>query len=658
MEPDFSGWATKNDLKCSDGRTIKANAFKHQDKMTVPLVWAHQHDDPSNVLGHAVLENRAFGVYTYGYFNETDSGKTAKDLVKHGDINSLSIYANKLVQKGGDVLHGDIKEVSLVMAGANPGAFIDNVNLLHGDGAEVLEDEAVIYTGIIGFGDESDPVEHADTNTKEKTPVAPTQEKTVSDVVDTMTDEQKQAMYFLIGEALDEAGASAQHEDNNEEFLAHVESTITTKIKEGLDNMHNIFEGKNKQAVEERLTLSHDQLKTIVDDAPRLGSLKESFIAHAGEYGIDDIELLFPDARTDGNGIAFISRRTEWVNNVLTNTKHSPFSRIKSLAADITADEARARGYVKGNLKKDEVIKLLKRVTTPKTVYKKQKLDRDDIVDITEVDIITWLKAEMRLMLDEEIAVAVLVGDGREPDDEDKIDEDHIRPIAFDVDMYNTTVALTSVNPDPSDIIEQVLRARKNYKGTGTPTFYTTDDVLTDLILDKDTLGRRFYNTEEELAAALRVKEIVTVEAMERVPDVVGILVNLVDYTIGADRGGEINTFDDFDIDYNQQKYLIETRISGALTKPKAAVTIVKNQGNVITPNEPTFDPATGIVTIPNQTGVIYKNDDTNATLTAGAQNALGAGKTLNVQAVPDNGYSFPHNGDYDWGFTRPLAAG
>lgn len=653
MEADFSGWATKNDLKCSDGRTIKADAFKHQDKMTVPLVWAHQHDGPENVLGHAVLENRAFGVYTYGFFNETENGKTAKDLVKHGDINSLSIYANKLVQKGADVIHGDIKEVSLVMAGANPGAFIDNVNLLHGDGLEVDETEAVIYTGITGFSDE-EPVEHADT--KEKTPVAPTQDKTVPEIVDSMTEEQKNAMYFLIGQALDEAGTAKHSGMSDEDFIAHVETTINTKLEEGLTNMHNIFEGKDKKVVDERATLSHDQLKTIIDDGPKFGSLRESFLAHAGDYGIDDIELLFPDARTDGNGIAFISRRTEWVNNVLTQTKHSPFSRIKSLAADITADEARARGYVKGNLKKDEVIKLLKRVTTPKTVYKKQKLDRDDIVDITEVDIITWLKAEMRLMLDEEIAVAVLVGDGREPDDDDKIDEDHIRPIAFDVDMYNTRIELTDANPAPAVIIEQILRARKSYKGTGTPTFYTTDDVLTDLILDKDTLGRRFYSTEEELAAALRVKEIVTVEAMERVTDVVGILVNLVDYTIGADRGGEINTFDDFDIDYNQQKYLIETRISGALTKPKSAVTIIRNQGTVVTPNAPTFVSSTGIVTIPAQTGVIYKNDDTGATLTAGAQNAIAAGSTLNVQAVPDTGYSFPHNGDFDWGFTRPNA--
>jgi hypothetical protein len=670
MEADFSGWATKNDLRCSDGRTIKADAFKHQDKMKVPLVWAHQHNDPINVLGHAILENRAFGVYTYGFFNSTESGQQAKELVKHKDINSLSIYANQLVQKGGDVLHGDIKEVSLVMAGANPGAFIDNINLLHGDGMEVVEDEAIIYTGIIGLAhdglndievEEEEPETKGDISMGDKTDTIEHADKTVQDVIDELTPEQREVMNFVVGDAVEAAVAeatkgAAAHSDiepvDEEKVLAHIDS----KIQEGFETMqHNIFDQSNKEKVGERPVLSHDQLKSIVDDAPKFGSLKESFLAHAGTYGIDDIDLLFPDAKSDGNGISFLSRRTEWVANVLDTVKHSPFSRIKSLAADITADEARARGYVKGNLKKDEVIKLLKRVTTPKTVYKKQKLDRDDIVDITEVDIIAWLKGEMRLMLDEEIAVAILVGDGREPDDEDKIDEDHLRPIAFDVDMYNTVVELDS-SPTPDEIVETVVRARKNYKGTGTPTFYTTDDVLTDLILQKDTLNRRLYATEQELAAAMRVAAIVTVEAMERVTDIVGILVNLVDYTVGADKGGEINTFDDFDIDYNQQKYLIETRISGALTKPKSAVTIKYNSGTVVTPNNPTFVSSTGVVTIPTQTGVVYKNDDTGATLTAGAQTALAPGATLNVQAYPATGYSFPHNLDADWAFTRPLS--
>lgn len=671
VQPDFGGWATKNDLLCSDGRTIRAGAFKHQSGTKVPLVWHHQYDSPENVLGHAMLYERPGGVYAEAFFNESDSAKSAKLLVMHGDVNMLSIYANKLVQKGGNVMRGDIKEVSLVLASANPGAFIDSVNLAHGDGFTALEDEAIIGTGEeLEFGDlikpappevveETAPEVVVETKEEEEMASqlthADAADETVEDVLNGFSEKQRTVLDYVVGVAVEEAtkgaGDSATHSDITTEDLVH-------QYKEGFEMARNAFENNGAGGTlthDERPTLTHSQLKTIVDDGPKYGSLKESFLAHAGDYGIDDIEFLFPDAKNDGNGISWIKRRTEWVANVLGNVSRSPFSRVKSLAADITAEEARAKGYVKGNMKKDEVIKLLKRVTTPKTVYKKQKLDRDDIVDITEVDIISWLKGEMRLMLDEEIAAAILVGDGREPDDEDKIDEDHLRPIAFDVDMYNTVVELDAT-PTPAEIIEAIVRARKHYKGTGTPTFYTTDDVLTDLILDKDTLGRRFYNTEAELAAALRVKEIIVVEAMERVIDIVGIVVNLTDYKVGADKGGEINTFDDFDIDYNQQKYLIETRISGALTKPKASVTIKYNQGTVVTPNAPTFVSATGVVTIPTQTGVVYKNDDTGATLTAGAQTALAPGATLNVQAVPATGYSFPHNEDFDWGFTRPLA--
>jgi hypothetical protein len=581
----------------------------------------------------------------------------------------LSILANKLIQRGGDVMRGDIKEVSLVLASANPGAFIESVNLAHGDGFTISEDEAIIRSGEeLDFGD---LIQHADESisdageTKEEEQMAPQlqhaeateDEETVEDVLGTLSDKQRKVVEFVVGAAVQDerdnnsGGDTVKHSEIETDQLIH-------EYKEGFTAAMNAFEQNGTlggAASQQRPTLTHSQLETIVKDGPKFGSIKESFLAHAEEYGIENIDLLFPDAKTDSNGISWIKRRTEWVANVFANVHRSPFSRVKSLSADITADEARAKGYVKGTMKKDEVLKLLKRVTTPKTIYKKQKLDRDDIVDITEVDIITWLKGEMRLMLDEEIASAILVGDGREPDDEDKIDEDHLRPIAFDVDMYNTTIEL-SANPEPADIVEQIVRARKHYKGTGTPTFYTTDDVLTDLILDKDTLGRRFYATEAELAAALRVKEIIVVETMERVPDIVGIIVNLTDYQVGADKGGEINTFDDFDIDYNQQKYLIETRISGALTKPKAAVTIKYNQGNVVTPNAPTFVSGTGVVTIPSQTGVVYKNDDTNATLTAGAQTALAAGATLNVQAAPAAGYSFPHGGDYDWAFTRPLS--
>lgn len=681
MEADFSGYATKAGLKCSDGRTITPDAFKHQDKVRVPLVWQHGHSDPTNVLGHAILEHREDGVYAYGFFNTTKQGQDAKILVEHKDITALSIFANGLVERAKTVLHGAIREVSLVLSGANPGALIDNIAVAHGDDVDIIADEAIIHTGLpLEFDepmdDESDDgsdddLEHADAadetiadiyetlSQKQKdvvdymigvaidgaasdvTHANLSSDPTVSEVYEAMTDVQKEVVKLMIGAALDDG--TAVHSDQTEDALAHQEGNIVT----------NVFEqDADGGASFDRPTLSHDQMQEVLIDAGRMGSLKESLLAHAGDYGIDDIEFLFPDARTITNSPDFLSRRMEWVANVLGNTKHSPFSRIKSVQADITADEARAKGYVKGNLKKDEIIKLLKRVTTPKTVYKKQKLDRDDIVDITDLDVVAWLKAEMRIMLDEEIAAAILIGDGREPDDEDKIDEDHIRPIAFDVDMYNHVVTLDTT-PTPSEQIEGILRARKYYKGTGTPTFYTTDDVVTNMLLDKDTLGRRFYATETELAAALRVKEIVVVEAMERAPEIVGILVNLTDYTVGADQGGAIAMFDDFDIDYNQQKYLIETRISGALTKPKSAITIKQNPGTVVVPTAPTFVSGTGVVTIPTVTGVVYKNGAT--TLTAGAQAAIAAGSSVEIDAVPaSSAYSFAHGTDADWVFTRP----
>lgn len=661
---DFGGYATKNDLLCSDGRTIRAGAFAHQNGQKVPLVWQHQHNNPENVLGHAVLENRADGVYSRAFFNDSPAGQNAKLLVMHGDVDSLSIYATKLQQQGKNVMHGNILEVSLVLSGANPEAFIDFVNLAHSDGSAAGDDEAIIYPAQeLEQGDHPEVIETDDDNTEEEGEImgdqtlehaGTTAEVSVKDVYDAMTQEQKDVLHFLVGEAIDGAPAPVAHSSTtDDEFLSHINSTI----QEGFETMgRNVFEQNGASAETTKgAVLSHSQLRTILDDGTKYGSLKESFLAHADEYGITDIDVLFPDAKLDSNGISLLSRRTEWVANVLDGTKHSPFSRIKSLAADVTADEARAKGYVKGNMKKDEIIKLLKRVTTPTTVYKKQKLDRDDIIDITDIDIIAWLKAEMRLMLDEEIARSIIIGDGREPDDDDKINEDHLRPIAYDVDMYNTVVELDS-SPTPAEIIEQIVRARKWLKGTGTPTFYTTNDVLTDLILDKDSLGRRFYATEAELAAALRVKEIVTVEAMEIALDLVGVLVNLTDYVVGADKGGEINLFDDFDIDYNQQKYLIETRISGALIKPKSAVTIKYSTGTVVTPNTPTFVAGTGVVTIPTQTGVIYKNDDTGATLTAGAQTALAPGATLNVQAYATTGYSFDHGFDADWAFTRLLS--
>jgi len=640
MDADFSGYVTRVGLKCTDGRTIMPDAFKHQHKQKVPLVWQHQHNDPMNVLGHALLENRADGVYGYGYFNTTEAGQMAKQLVKHGDIDNLSIYANNLSQSNKNVNHGDIREVSLVLSGANPGAYIDNVNLHHSSSTEdFVDEEAVIYTGLpIELSDQKDLeliIEHKDQeDPKTQQGENMAEEKTVKDVFDTLTEEQKNVVYYMIGEALASAEDEMEQSDSSE-YLTHQGDFYIMP--------RNVFEQNG--TVEERPTLSHSQLKEIMSDASRLGSLKESFLAHAGDYGIDDIEFLFPDAKSITNSPEMLSRRMEWVTDVLGKTKHSPFSRIKSVVADITADEARAKGYVKGSMKKDEVIKLLKRVTTPTTVYKKQKLDRDDIVDITDLDVIAWLKAEMRIMLDEEIARSILVGDGREPDDPDKIDEDHLRPIAYDVDMYAHSITLDS-SPTPAEMIEAIVRARRYYKGTGTPTLYTTDAKLTDMILDKDSLGRRYYNTEAELAAALRVDRIVTVEAMEDAADIAGIIVNLVDYTVGADQGGAISMFDDFDIDYNQQKYLIETRISGALTKPKSAIVIRNSPGTSVVPTQPTYVPATHTITIPSKTGVVYKVD--GVAVDAGA---LVITETTEVEAVPATGYSFPHLTDADWVF-------
>lgn len=648
MVADFSGYATKNDLKCSDGRTIRSGAFKHADKQRVPLVWQHMHNSPDNILGHAILEHRQDGVYAYGYFNDTPAGQNARTLVKHGDVEALSIYANNLSQRGSDVLHGDIKEVSLVLSGANPGAMIDNVNIRHGDTVETLDSEVVIYTGL--------SLEHAE-NTGEKQMATPTKddEKTVKEVFDTLTEEQQTVVYYMIGAALDseKEGADAQHSDlvelDVEELSEHVTKNIIQHFQEDPNMTRNLFEtAQGDTATTRRATLSHSQIQTIVNDAQKMGSFKDSLLAHADEYGITDIDFLFPDAKTVTSQPELISRRTEWVKGVIDGAKHSPFARIKSLAADLTADEARAKGYVKGNLKKDEIIKLLKRVTTPTTVYKKQKLDRDDIVDITDFDVVAWLKWEMRFMLEEELARAILIGDGREPDDEDKIDEEKLRPIAWDHEMYAHPVNVPA-ETSPEDTIESILRARKHYKGTGTPTLYTTDDILTDMLLVKDKMRRRIYMTVAELAQALRVKEIVVVEVMENTPDLLGIIVNIADYTVGADRGGALAMFDDFDIDYNQQKYLIETRISGALTKPKSAIVIKRISGTTVTPTAPAYNPTTKVLTIPNITGVEYwdvTDLDNETKFTAGNVTLT---ETTDVEARPATGYNFPHNTDADW---------
>lgn len=754
QKPDFSGWASVNNQKCSDGRTIMDGAFAHMDKKKVPLVWQHQHNDPGAVLGHAILENRAFGVFCHGYFNGTEAGLQAKEMVKHKDVEALSIFANNLnerrVNGGREVYHGDIKEVSLVLAGANPGAVIENVNIVHGESFETIDDEAYIYNeqGLeLSHSDDEDPseenteptnveensgnteadasAEHSDTsvqevldslNDEQKDVVhsllqgalsgadaselqhadanmqavfdslngtqkivvhhligealahadelsegdnMPTNDetlehadKTVQDVFDSFTEEQKNVVYFMIGEALEaaeagtgEAAQSGLSEEDKESFLAHFDN----QIQEGFNNMkHNLFEQVgNVSDNASSNTLTHAQFATLVDAAKtnHNGSLKEA-LAHAATYGFENIDILFPDAKNPDGTPQTFKRRTEWVNDVLTSVRTTPFARIKTVVADLTYDEARAKGYVKGNLKKDEVIKLLKRVTTPTTIYKKQKLDRDDTIDITDFNVVAWLKAEMRLMLDEELARAILIGDGREVDNEDKVDEDHIRPVAHDDEFYAHVVELAP-DTEANDIVEAVLYSRRHYRGTGNPTFYTTDAILTDLILQKDKVGRRLFETEQALAAALRVRNIVTVDVMDGDTDVVGILVNLADYTVGADAGGRIGMYDDFDIDYNQYKYLIETRVSGALTVPKSAIVIKKDPGIVVTPQQPAYNASTHVITIPSQTGVKYFID--NVEVSAGAQPTIT--ESTEVEARPTAGYSFPHGTDADWYF-------
>ena len=672
MEADFSGYATKAGLKCSDGRTIMPEAFKHMDGKTVPLVWQHGHNDPSNVLGHALLEARKDGVYAYAFFNDTDPAKQAKMLVEHKDINSLSIYANQLVERSKQVFHGVIREVSLVLSGANPGALIDNVSIAHSDGSvDVLDDEAVIFTG--------EPLEHAQktyttkstsvttatvdgeivssrtsTNTSSETVdengtdrsiayggIAHEDKKTVKDIYDSLTDEQKDVVHHMISVAL-ESTDGVKHENNNEGDLNH-------NSEEGNDDMtHNVFEKDGAGA--ETHTLSHADVKGIVADAVKGGSLKAAVEAYALQHGIENLEILFPDAKALNTQPEFDKRRTEWVPGVINGTRHSPFSRVKTRHADLTHDEARAKGYIKGNLKKEEFFSLAQRTTGPTTVYKKQKLDRDDVIDITDFDVVAWMKAEMRMMLEEELARAILIGDGRDASDEDKIKDPvgagdglGIRSILHDHELY---VATVNVNIDDSnssmtEVVDQVISARRLYKGTGTPTFYTTEQYLTKMLLTRDLQGRRLWKTVEELASEMRVSSIVPVEAMEDETDLVGIMVNLADYNIGADKGGEVSLFDDFDIDYNQLKWLIETRVSGALTKIRSAVVFKKTAAaNVLaSPVRPDFEPSTNTITIPTTTGVDYKIDGTTQ-----AAGAVVITEDTVVTAVAKSGYYLDNN--------------
>lgn len=613
---DFSGYATKNDLRCSDGRTIRKNAFKDCDGKQVPLVWQHQHNEVRNVLGHALLENREDGVYCYGTFNNSEEGQDAKLRVQNGDITHMSIYANQLTQDHGNVLHGVIREVSLVLAGANPGALIDYPILAHS--GEEIEDEAIIYLPdeeeiSLYHGDEEgqipetkdekdeDEVKHADKedDMADEKKVPQEEEKgeekkeTVKDVFDTLNEKQKKVVYYMIGQAIQDSKKGGSDEEDDED--------------EGEDMKHNVFENEMDYGP----VLSHADMETIFKDAKKMGSLRDAVAYHQEEgvlahammpintsdgvyelpsqdtasqtYGVRDLDMLFPEPKSLNNPPEWIKRETGWVDVVMNGVHHTPFSRIKSQYANITEDDARARGYMKGNPKKEEIFTLLKRTTTPQTIYKKQKLDRDDITDITDFDVVAWIKGEMRMMLDEEIARAILIGDGRDTDSDDKIHELNIRPIAKDADLFNIKINLEFKADADSDVkakkfIDEVIRNRKYYKGSGNPKLFTTADMLTEMLLLEDGIGHKLYKSTQELATALRVSDIVEVEVMEGQKidgkDLVGIIVNLADYNVGADKGGAVEMFDDFDIDYNQYKYLIETRCSGALIKPFSAMTV------------------------------------------------------------------------------------
>ena len=572
---DFSGWATRNDLKCADGRTIRRDAFKHNDGDVVPLVWNHQHDDPFNCLGQATLENKPEGVYAYCSFNNSESGKQARELVMHGDVKALSIYANHLSQnkRTGDVFHGDIKEVSLVLAGANPGALIEDI-IQHSDDDDG-DEQAIIYAGgafdleirhsDIPKEEPMNPDEkliHADPEPAEENDT----EETIGDILSTLNEKQMNAVYAIVGQALEDGGATDDEYDEEGD----------TEVK------HNIFDN---DTADQSNILQHADMEAILADGKRYGSLRESALAH----GIDGIDTLFPEPKNLNTPPDWITRKMDWVSKVMSGVHHTPFSRIKSMYADLTADEARAKGYIKGKRKKEQVFTLLKRTTTPTTIYKKQKLDRDDVIDITDFDVVAWLKTEMRFMLDEEIARAILVGDGRDGSSDDKINEMNIRPIWTDSDLYTIKATVTKKAGATEDdmakaFIRTAIKSRKDYRGSGEPVLFTTEDMITNCLLLEDTTGRVIYDSIDKLRTVLRVREIIAVPVMEgltrtdaddsKVHSLMGIIVNLNDYNVGADKGGAVNMFDDFDIDYNAQKYLIETRCSGAMIKPYAAIAI------------------------------------------------------------------------------------
>jgi HK97 family phage prohead protease len=678
MKADFSGYATKAGLKCSDGLTIMPGAFKHQHNAQVPLVWQHGHNNVKNVLGHAILEHREDGVFCYCFFNDTDEAKHAKQLVEHKDITMLSIWANELIKRSQNVIHGAIREVSLVLSGANPGAVIQNVHLQH-DGEDIeLEDEAIIFTGLefmhdnladdsnasedtttedeVTTADGSDNLAHADTD----------EEVTVREVYEGMSKQQQDVVHYLIAEAIEasEETTAAEDEvkqDNLESTTADDNGTTDPEGNEDMTKIlkHNVFETQGEAGSEDTV-LAHDAMREIFSMATAGGgtSLRQAVDQYALAHGITNIDQLFPDAQMLGTTPEWLKRRTEWVDMFLSGASKSPFSRIKTMYADITEEDARAKGYIKGTLKREEFFSVAKRVTTPTTIYKKQKIDRDDLIDITDFDVVTWLKAEMRIMIDEELARAALLGDGRDISSEDKISESNIRPIATDHELYAVLlqVNIDDANSSVMEIVDTIIMNRYQYKGTGTPYLFMSESNIGKFLVLKDSTGRRIWKNLEELAADIRVAGIVPVEAMEEYPDLVGIIVNPVDYRFGSDRGGQVTLFDQFDIDYNQEKYLIETRASGALGKLKSALVIKKVASTAVlaVPVIPTFNQSTGVITIPTVTGVTYKRGDTDATVTAGAMAALAAGANLRIYAVPASAsYYFATSDDDSWVFSR-----
>lgn len=748
MEPDFTGWASKANLMCADGRVIQPNAFQHQDTLKVPLVWGHTHDDVKKVLGHVYLENKPEGTRVKAFFNKTPEGVAAKEVVRHGDVDSMSIWAGELREKiangAKQVFHGVIREVSLVLAGANPGAKIDWVNLAHGYDDLVMDGEAIIHTGI--------PIELSSELKEDPEPSLSHEALDVEKILGTYNPEQMAVFEAVVQHALDTGALQHSVEDpptepvdapnpdpadpvdapdpNNPdkanepdpadnpdpeakpaevttegEPLAHQEgSAMTRNLWDTTDNktqalptgelLHSVMseDGRTKTMIRDeksgellhaiieggelKHTMTQDDYRGIARRGLQLKSFKTAAEEFALAHGINDIELLFPDARNYTNTPQWDKRRTEWVATVLNSVSHTPYSRVKTLVADITQEAARARGYIKGNMKKEEWFGLTGRKTGPTTIYKKQKLDRDDILDITDFDIVVWMKGEMRLMFEEEVARAIMIGDGRPAEDPanpgqpnpDKVKEpapdtdgDGVRSILNDHELFVTTVNINlGSDPDFYTIVEETLRNRKYWKGTGTPTLFTSEHYLTEMLLSKDNFGRRRYRDIAELAAELRVSTVVDVELFDTIDNLIGIVVNLTDYNVGTDRGGELNFFDDFDIDFNQYKYLYESRFSGALVKIKSALRLMRvadSSDTLVEPIEPGFNPVTGVVTIPSQTGVTYRNADTEVVLTAGDQPALEPGESLFVEAVPGADRYFANSeADGPWEYTRNQA--